>query len=80
MLCRFRKAAEGNEYVDVKQVSLFPTSSSPNSQSSIMLIFDILTESLFNVSLSDKNSIEGFDCNEFMSVEEITLREAVARV
>jgi hypothetical protein len=44
-----------------------------------MLIFDILTESLFNVSLSE-GSIEGFDCNEFMRVEEISLREAVARV
>ncbi len=45
-----------------------------------MLIFDILTESLFNVSLREKNSIEGFDCNEFMKVEEATLREAAARV
>lgn len=44
-----------------------------------MLIFDILTESLFNVSLSE-GAVEGFDCKEFMKVEEISLREAVLRV
>jgi hypothetical protein len=44
-----------------------------------MLIFDILTESLFHVSLSE-GSVEGFDCNEFMRVEELSLREAVLRV
>lgn len=44
-----------------------------------MLIFDILTESLFNVSLSE-GSIDGFDCNEFMRVEELALRESVKRV
>lgn len=44
-----------------------------------MLIFDTLTESLFNVSLSE-GAIDGFDCHEFMKVEEISLREAVARV
>jgi hypothetical protein len=44
-----------------------------------MLIFDILTESLFNVSLSEGN-LPGFDCNEFMKAEESTLREAFFRV
>lgn len=44
-----------------------------------MLIFDVLTESLFNVSLSE-GSIEGFDCKEFMKAQETSLREVVAKV
>jgi hypothetical protein len=44
-----------------------------------MLVFDILTESLFNVSLSE-DKLPGFDCNEFMKAEDASLREAFFRV
>ena len=46
-----------------------------------MVIFDILTKSLFNISLRDeKNGIPGFDYTDFLRAQDSAMREAVKRV
>jgi uncharacterized Fe-S cluster-containing radical SAM superfamily enzyme len=42
-----------------------------------MFIFDILTKSLFDFSLSEHNSIHNFDCEDFMKVAETAMRQSV---
>lgn len=46
-----------------------------------MTIFDILTESLFDVSLRNcDNGVSGFDYAEFLQSQDAAMREAVKRV
>jgi hypothetical protein len=68
------------QYV-VYQHSAFLTWSGDVTQLSVMAIFDILTKSLFNVSLREgDNGVSGFDYAEFLQSQDAAMREAVKRV